>query len=70
MRNERNKILKKMKKKISENRERPCWDPVVKLERNDACLTLKNLYTHFEYLLDEIAPYKKLTKREFKGEDP
>ena len=42
------------------------WDEILQLERNDPNLSIENLYSHVEYLLDEFAPYKKVSKKEFK----
>ena len=42
------------------------WDSILSLHQNDPDLSMNNLYNNTIYLLDEFAPYKKLTKKEFK----
>ena len=42
------------------------WDEILQLEKNDPNLSVENLYSYVEYLLDEFAPYKKVSKKENK----
>ena len=42
------------------------WDKLLCFNANDANLSLNQLYTNINYLLDESAPYKKLTKKDYK----
>ena len=42
------------------------WIPIIAIDLNDPNISLNNFYHHINYLLDELAPYKKLTKREIK----
>ena len=42
------------------------WDSIVNLQNKDPNLSLSNFYNSITYLLDEFAPYKKVTKREYK----
>ena len=42
------------------------WDSILSLHQNDPDLSMNNLYNDTTYLLDEFAPYRKLTKKEFK----
>ena len=42
------------------------WDEILQLESNDPNVSLENLYSYVGNLLDEFAPYKKVSKKEFK----
>ena len=42
------------------------WDEILSLEENDPNISMNNLRRHINFLLDEFAPYKKLSKGEFK----
>ena len=42
------------------------WDNVLSLHSKDPNLSMENFYTYYNNLLDEFAPYKKLTKKEIK----
>ena len=35
------------------------WDEILQLESNDPNVSLENLYSYVDNLLDEFAPYKK-----------
>ena len=35
-------------------------------KRNDPNVSIENLYSHVNYILDEFAPYKKVSKKEYK----
>ena len=41
-------------------------DNILRLDDNDPNKTIKNLYNNINYILDEFAPYKKLSKNEMK----
>ena len=38
------------------------WDSILSQHQNDPDLSMNNLYNNTIYLLDEFAPYSKLTK--------
>ena len=42
------------------------WDQTLSIEGNDPNISMNNLDQHINYLLDEFAPYKKLSKKEYK----
>ena len=42
------------------------WGEILQLESNDPNVPLENLYSYVDNLLDEFAPYKKVSKKEFK----
>ena len=42
------------------------WENIIKLKDRDANLSTSNFYKSFTYLLDEYAPYYKLSKKEYK----
>ena len=42
------------------------WDNIVSLNASDPNLSMSNFYNQINILLDEVAPYKKLTKKEIK----
>ena len=42
------------------------WDQILSIEGNDPNISMNNLHQHINYLLDEFAPYKKLSKKEYK----
>ena len=39
------------------------WDTIVKLEQKDPNISFNSFYNNITYLLDEFAPYKKVTKK-------
>ena len=39
------------------------WDEILQLESNDPNVSLENLYSYVDHLLDEFAPYKKVSKK-------
>ena len=39
------------------------WDQILSIEGNDPNISMNNLHQHINYLLDEFAPYKKLSKK-------
>ena len=41
------------------------WDQILSIEGNDPNISMNNLHQHINYLLDELAPYKKLSKKEY-----
>ena len=42
------------------------WNSILNIESNDPNKSIQNLYDYINHILDELAPYKKLTKREIK----
>ena len=42
------------------------WDSIISIDENDPNMSMNNFYQHINYILDELAPYKKLNKREIK----
>ena len=42
------------------------WEEILQLEKNDPNTSLENLYSHLNYILNEFAPYKKVSKKEYK----
>ena len=42
------------------------WDNILSLNASDPNLSMNNFYNQINILLDEVAPYKKLTKKEIK----
>ena len=42
------------------------WDTVLELDKNDPSLSTEHLHNTITFLLDELAPYRKITKKEFK----
>ena len=42
------------------------WDQILSIEGYDPNISMNNLHQHINYLLDEFAPYKKLSKKEYK----
>ena len=42
------------------------WNSILNIECKDPNNSMNNLYNYINYILDELAPYKKLTKREIK----
>ena len=39
------------------------WENILQLERNDPNIAIENLHFHVNSLLDEFAPYKKISKK-------
>ena len=39
------------------------WDEILLLNRNDPNLSIDKFYSQVNYLLDEFAPYKRISKR-------
>ena len=39
------------------------WDEILLINENDPNMALNNFHQHINYLLDEFAPYKKLSKK-------
>ena len=42
------------------------WAEILQLNRNDPNLSIENLYSQINFYLDEFAPYKRISKKEFK----
>ena len=42
------------------------WDSILALVQNDPNLSMENLYNNTIFLLDEFAPYRKLSKKDYK----
>ena len=42
------------------------WDSILALDQNDPNLSMENLYNNTIFLLDEFAPYRKLSKKDYK----
>ena len=42
------------------------WENILQLERNYPNIAIENLHAYVNSLLDEFAPYKKVSKKEFK----
>ena len=42
------------------------WVNIVKLDLKDANISLNNFYKNLTFLLDEFAPYKKVSKKEYR----
>ena len=42
------------------------WDEILLINENDPNMVLNNFHQHINYLLDEFAPYKKLSKKDLK----
>ena len=42
------------------------WNDILSLDENDPNISMNNLHHHINSLLDEFAPYRKLSKREYK----
>ena len=42
------------------------WDSILHLDISDPNTSMDNLYNNLVYMLDEYAPYKKISKKEFK----
>ena len=42
------------------------WNNILLLEMNDPNLSMNNFHQHINTLLDEYAPYRKITKKEYK----
>ena len=42
------------------------WDQILSIKGYDPNISMNNLHKHTNYLLDEFAPYKKLSKKEYK----
>ena len=42
------------------------WDEILSLNESDPNMSMNNLHQHINFLLDEFAPYKKLSKKELK----
>ena len=42
------------------------WDQILLFNENDPNTSMNNLHQHINYLLDELAPYRKLSKKEYK----
>ena len=42
------------------------WDEILLINENDPNMMLNNFHQHINYLLDEFAPYKKLSKKDLK----
>ena len=39
------------------------WDQILSIDENEPNTFMNNLHLHINYLLDEHAPYKKLSKK-------
>ena len=42
------------------------WDEILLIHENDPNISLNNLHCHINFILDEFAPFKKLSKKELK----
>ena len=42
------------------------WNEILSLDINDPNISMNNLHLHINYLLDEFAPYKKVSKKQYK----
>ena len=42
------------------------WNEILSLDKNDPNISMNNLHLHINYLLDEFAPYKKVSKKQYK----
>ena len=42
------------------------WDSILALDQNYPNLSMENLYSNTAFLLDEFAPYSKLSKKDYK----
>ena len=42
------------------------WDQILLINESDPNTSMNNLHQYINYLLDELAPYKKLSKKEYK----
>ena len=42
------------------------WDEILLINENDPNVAINNFHRHIDYLLDELAPNKKLSKKELK----
>ena len=42
------------------------WDQILLINESDPNTSMNNLHQHINYLLDELAPSKKLSKKEFR----
>ena len=42
------------------------WDSILHLDISDPNTSMDNLYNNLVYMLDEYAPHKKISKKEFK----
>ena len=42
------------------------WDEILQLNRNDPNHSIEKLYSQVNFYLDEFAPYKRITKKEYK----
>ena len=42
------------------------WEQICNLEKKESELSYRNFYDTFTYSLDEFAPYRKVTKKEYK----
>ena len=42
------------------------WNEILSLDQNDPHICMNNLHLHINYLLDEFAPYQKVSKKQYK----
>ena len=42
------------------------WDQILLINESDPNISMNNLHQHINYLLDEFAPFKQLSKKEYK----
>ena len=63
---ESEKNLNVQKKILDEIINNTNWDHIINLSNNDTNMCMNNFFNHVTYILDELAPYKKLSKREIK----
>ena len=42
------------------------WDQICDFEKNDPDFSCKSFYDNINFHLDEMAPYKKMTRKEYK----
>ena len=41
------------------------WDEILSLDENDPNISMNNFHQYINFLLNEFAPYKKLSERKF-----
>ena len=41
------------------------WNEILSLDENDPNICMNNLHLHISYLLDEFAPFKKVSKKQY-----
>ena len=54
------------KREFEEELNKMNWDSILHLYISDPNTSMDNLYNNLVYMLDEYAPYKKISKKEFK----